>query len=440
MRIGIVGSGIAGLTAGWLFKQGGANVTIFEKHSRIGMDAHRFDHSLENESGEFGTAPQRNSVYGAGADIPSRMFNQAQWPNLSRLYQRIGVETQQVNTGKTFGDLSNDKAWLKLSKSFQPKLSPNLLLNRSVRQVLADISRMHVEVPKHLAESELDSTSMREYLAGNRYSEPFIRQFLYPALSATVCTCSFESLDAYPARTLLGAMLNLTKPEGLRRSKFGTRDVVERLTRSVDDIRFEASVESVSRNEESVLVGLEGMSEEREFDHLIVATQANAAARLFSDGRASEIDVLNQFKYENVSVVLHSDERLMPRRKKDWAQFNYLSDASRESSMCSIWMNLFYPEQDWGGDLFQTIMPICTVDPAKVISSISLQRPVVDWQSLAATKQIKEFHSQPDRRIWFCGSYASEGVPLLESGVVSSLNVAERLGFGWPESSPLCHA
>jgi predicted NAD/FAD-binding protein len=103
-------------------------------------------------------------------------------------------------------------------------------------------------------------------------------------------------------------------------------------------------------------------------------------------------------------------------------------------------MNEFYPNQNWDGDLFQTIMPIETADPAKVVSNVFMQRPVVNQQSLAATKQIRQFHTQKDRRVWFCGSYASDGVPLLESGVVSSLNVATHLGFGWPEDSPLCHA
>ena len=422
MRIGIVGSGIAGLTAGWLFKRGGANVTIFEKQSRIGMDAHRFD--LDDAK--------------AGVDIPSRMFNQAQWPNLYRLYREIGVETERVDTEKTFADLGSEKTWLRLSKKFRPSLSANLLLDRSVREVLADISRMQLEVPTHLAGSEIDSISMQEYLQQNQYSDGFIRRFLYPALSATVCTCSYQSLDAYPARTLLETMLNLTKPEGLFRTKHGTRDVVERLSQGLVEIILSTSVESVKPYDNSVLVELNG-SEEREFDHLIVATQANAAVRRLG-GESSECNVLRQFKYENVSVVLHSDERLMPKRRKDWAQFNFLSQSSRESSMCSIWMNEFYPNQNWDGDLFQTIMPIETADPAKVVSNVFMQRPVVNQQSLAATKQIRQFHTQKDRRVWFCGSYASDGVPLLESGVVSSLNVATHLGFGWPEDSPLCHA
>jgi hypothetical protein len=63
-------------------------------------------------------------------------------------------------------------------------------------------------------------------------------------------------------------------------------------------------------------------------------------------------------------------------------------------------MNEFYPNQNWDGDLFQTIMPIETADPAKVVSNVFMQRPVVNQQSLAATKQIRQFHTQKDRRVW----------------------------------------
>jgi predicted NAD/FAD-binding protein len=53
---------------------------------------------------------------------------------------------------------------------------------------------------------------------------------------------------------------------------------------------------------------------------------------------------------------------------------------------------------------------------------------------IAGLDLLHHLHQQPDRRIWFCGSYAAEGVPLLESAVVSSLRVANRLSIQLPDT------
>ena len=37
-------------------------------------------------------------------------------------------------------------------------------------------------------------------------------------------------------------------------------------------------------------------------------------------------------------------------------------------------------------------------------------------------------HAEPDRRVWFCGSYANEAMTLQESAVSSALDVATALG------------
>lgn len=47
MRIAIIGSGIAGLTASWLLTQSGHEVHIYEKASQLGMDAHGYDLDID---------------------------------------------------------------------------------------------------------------------------------------------------------------------------------------------------------------------------------------------------------------------------------------------------------------------------------------------------------------------------------------------------------
>ena len=62
-----------------------------------------------------------------------------------------------------------------------------------------------------------------------------------------------------------------------------------------------------------------------------------------------------------------------------------------------------------------------------VIGHARFERPLVGAGSAAALAALQQLHSQPERRVWWCGSYAEAGVPLLESAVRSALAVAARL-------------
>ena len=429
MRIGIVGTGIAGLTAAWELRRAGASVTVFEKQNTLGMDAHSVSFDLDKNNLD---------KVEVRADVPSRMFNPALWPNLFKLYQSIGVETCLVDPSKSFSNL-DQPALLRIRKSFAPTTAASLLLKPAARKIFKDIARMMNAAPEYLASTRANQRdqTMGEYLAFNQYSQAFIYQFLYPALSSTVCTCSYPSLDSYPATTLLSAMLNLTSPDCLLRTRNGTRDVVERLmgldqeanqAQPAIDVQLSTAVRSAQQSKETVTVETDsGMT--FHFDHLVVATQANAAMRIIDDLSVAEQNGLGSFRYENVAVVVHTDRSLMPARKKDWCTFNMISDESNSSAMCSIWMNKFYPE--WqiknGQPVFQTIMPIKPPREEAIVCQTAMQRPVVDKESIKGIELLDQSRRQLDRRIWFCGSYASPGIPLLESGVVSSQNTVSQI-------------
>jgi predicted NAD/FAD-binding protein len=419
MRIGIVGTGIAGLTAGWLFKQAGFCVTLFEKHHQLGMDAHAVGFQVNSQE--------------IRADIPPRMFNSSLWPTLSRLYSELGVEKLPVAATKSFGRFGDTQGLFKLGDSYRPAWSVGWMLDPRMRRIVKDIKRMVESAPRDLKVG-LGDTTMGSYLADNRYSIDFKSLFLYPSLSSTVCTCSFAALDDYPAEILLDTLLKLTSGEGLFRTRFGTADVERRLTLGLDEIRLGADICSIRATDTTAQIET-AAGETFAFEHVIVATQANSAIGLLPATAEREIAALSRFRYQDVAVSLHRDTRLMPARNKDRAAFNFLTSATNDAAMCTIDMSKFCPEWQLESPIFQTIMPLESPTPDSVIGSAKMQRPVVDQASLAGVTELERLHQNEGRRIWFSGSYASLGVPLLESGVVSSLNVAKRLGVEWPARS-----
>ena len=419
MRIGIVGTGIAGLSAGWILNQRGHDVTLFEKHAVLGMDAHSIDFEIQGKQFR--------------CDVPPRMFNNAQWPKLCELYQTIGVEREPVSPTKSFSKFG-EAAVLNLGESYLPKLAPNLLLNQATRKILSDVRKMMNAAESHIGsykaqeknQSNWMEPSFAEYLEENDYSKEFVYQFLYPALSSTVCTCSYSALDRFPASVLLKVMLDITSVEGLFRTENGTRDVVSRLTQKIGSIQLETPVARVFCEEKLAFV-LTDDGRQFEFDQVVVATQANATLAIVDALSETEIEVLGSFQYENVETIVHTDESLMPSRRKDWAAFNQISNDECSKAMCSIWLNEFYSQWKLDQPFFQTIMPFVKPDPQKTISVARMQRPVLDAKSLDVQKRLAKLQSDPARRIWFTGSYAFPGLPLLESGVCSSFAICDTL-------------
>ena len=433
MQIAVIGTGIAGLTSAWLLHRSGHEVTLFEKQSSLGMASHGIQISNESDS--------------LSCDVPSRMFNPLLWPNLSNLYEWVGIESAQVDPGKSFCNFEPSgkdapKAILKIGDTFDFSRAPQLLLHPTSRRIVTDIGKMMASVDYELANMSAThpapaiAPSFKEHLELNGYTNEFVYQFLYPALSSTVCTCSYSGLDLYPAEILLSAMKMLIGANPLRRTAHGTQHTAVRLTQHVETINLNTTVSNVSSSDEKAYVDFQksGILTHQEFDHVIVATQANSAANFLGSEFELEKEVLGRFNYEDVYVDVHCDEQLMPARQKDWATFNFLSARNERAAMCSIWLNQFYPEWETGNDYFQTIMPLASPRPETVIATAKLQRPTVTHQTRSDIEQLLELQRQPGRRVWFCGSYANPGIPLLESGVVSALRLGKQLGCELPDA------
>lgn len=428
-RIAVIGSGIAGLAAAhWLSQEADIEVTLLERQDRIGMDAHRLD--LQGlDLPPVGPSQQDQVLW---ADVPSRIFNASQWPRLVKLYDELGVACERVDATQSYSRFSDatgiaSETFLRLKATLRPKHLIRQLVKAESRKLISEAARLMKNGRRDLDAGLDPSLTLGQYLYEQKFSTSFRDDFFYPLLASTVCTCSFAALNDYPARIILSTMRRLLDDRGLMRTSLGTQDAVARLSSRIVDVQTHFTVSAIIAGEQGVKVSSPGGSVD-EYDHVILATQANTALKLLPAIGSNEVDLLKAVPYENVSIVVHRDSRLMPARKSDWCTFNMgVSDAGPPASaMCSIWMNRFH---NWSGlpDHFQTIMPVVQPNPSTVLAEINLQRPVVNPESVRAIALLDQIHKQPGRRIWYCGSWAAEGIPLLETGVVSAERVVKAI-------------
>ncbi len=85
---------------------------------------------------------------------------------------------------------------------------------------------------------------------------------------------------------------------------------------------------AVRRGADHVLVTPRGGEPER-FDEVVLATHSDQALALLADASDREHEILGAIPYQANEAVLHTDMRMLPRRRRAWASWNYhLLDAA----------------------------------------------------------------------------------------------------------------
>jgi predicted NAD/FAD-binding protein len=204
----------------------------------------------------------------------------------------------------------------------------------------------------------------------------------------------------------------------------GSKRYVEALIAAfADRIRLRTPVDSVSRRPGGVLLCPRGCEPER-FDEIVLATHSDQALALLEDASPREREVLGAIPYQRNEAVLHTDVRMLPRRRRAWASWNYhLQSEPVGLTTVTYHMNRLQSlraEREFCVTLNRTE----AIEPAKVIRTIAYAHPVYTADGVRAQRRFAEINA--DRHTHFCGAYWGWGFH--EDGVRSAMRVAERLG------------
>lgn len=409
---------MAGLAAAWLCHRAGHRVKVFEAYEGRGMDAHTREWEEKGQP--------------AWVDVPLRVMSPDAWGSVLSLSESVGVETFQVDVTVSCSWL-NRQTWLR-SERWRWAGFDTLGIGswryahfKTLRIVRGLIQLRNFTREIHLA---ADSGETLQQMLRRFDLDPFFVRGLVLPLLSTICTCREEHLLAWPGRPLLILLDTIMHRRPLVRLKGGTRGLVRALTEGMS-FYSGSPVTEVRHEAEGVRVrnarGDGGL-----YDRVLIATQANQTQFLEPSQFVREKAVLDSFTFDHGELFVHSDESLMPARKQDWVALNYMMDKRMENSMFTVWVNAVEPTIHHAAPIFQTWNPLHAIDPAHVLARVPLQRAVVSPASVRALGDLRRLHAEPGRRVFFCGSWASPGVPLLESAVRSAMEVAARLKVEMP--------
>jgi predicted NAD/FAD-binding protein len=271
-------------------------------------------------------------------------------------------------------------------------------------------------------------TSLGDYLAAGGYGTAFRDDHLLP-MAAAIWSAPCSEILSYPAAAFLRfhhnhGLLKLTQRPVWRTVTGGSEVYVQKLRGAFSgEVRTGAPVRQVRRGPNEVVLTGDGWHET--FDQVVFATHADQTLALLADPGTAESEALSAFRYSPNRAVLHSDEALMPRRRRAWASWNHLGTRARPDAACAVtyWMNRLQglPE---GRPLFVTLNPPDTLRPETVLHEEMYEHPLFDTAALSAQDRL--WSLQGARRSWFCGAYFGSGFH--EDGLQAGLAVAEELG------------
>lgn len=409
LRVAVIGSGVSGLSAAWLLSSA-HEVVVYEKADRLG--------------GHANTVPVPTSEGTMGVDAGFIVFNKPNYPNLTALFDHLGVGVEETNMSFA---ASIERGRIEYSGQGLSAVfaTPGSVVSPSHWAMIRDILRFNREAKAALAAGLDDNMSLGAFVERQAYSKPFVDRFLAPMAAAIWSTPSLEILD-YPAASLFRFYANHGLFQIANNPRWntvtgGSRAYVDRISAPfAANARLGCGVARVERCDDGVIVTDERGHIDR-FDHAVIAAHADRALAMIGQPTPQEVALLKTFRYQPNRAVVHTDAAAMPARRRVWASWNYMGGEGAPA--VSYWMNRLQ-NLACAKDIFVTLNPSAPLRDDAVIAEIDYDHPMFNGEAMKAQRELWSLQGQGG--LWFCGAHFGAGFH--EDGLQAGLAVAEDLG------------
>jgi predicted NAD/FAD-binding protein len=414
-RIAVIGSGIAGLSCGWLLSDR-YQVTLFEAGDYFGGHSNTVDVTLEGM-----THP---------VDTGFLVHNDLTYPNLVQLFAALGVAVHATDMSFGVSIEAPDIEWAGTSLDTVFAQRKNVLRPRFL-SMLRDILRFNRQAQTYLERARRQPVTLGALLDQEQFGAPMRDWYLLP-MAAAIWSSSVRDILDFPAATFLDFCLNHRLLQVENRPKWktvlgGSRTYVQAMLKKIPDARLNCPVHQVRRAGDGVALSSPAGTEH--FDAVIFACHAPTALKLL-DASPQEQEVLAGFRCQHNLALLHTDTALLPRRKKVWSAWNYMAASGQGAERpvaVSYLLNQLQP-LPFSSPVVVTLNPHRSPDPDKLIGTFEYEHPVLDTRAAHAQTRLPTI--QGHDRAWFCGAWAGFGFH--EDGLKSALKVVRDFGIEPP--------
>ena len=412
MKIAVVGSGISGLSASYYLSKK-HHVDLFEKDDHFGGHAHTIKVPYEDKKE-------------VAVDIGFMVFNKKTYPNLIKFFYENNTEIEKSDMSFSVSVKDSDIEYCGKGINGIFSNKKNLLKPKFIKMFFEIISfynnceKLNIDIN--------NTNTLGEYLKKIKISNYFINYHIIPMVSA------IWSMPPYEASQMpLNFFINFFKNHGLFKLKNRPQwyTVYKRSKTYVDKIINQVSgeyfknypINKITRNNQGIKIFYGGENEFFGYDKVVVATHADEALKLIEKPTSDELRILKNFKYRNNMAVIHTDETVMPRNKKNWCSWNSSMHINNtEKTSVTYWLNQLQ-NLKINKNIFLTINPFTEISENRILKKVKFTHPYYDNQALDHQNQLNLIQNKEN--ILFCGSYFGYGFH--EDGIKSSIEMLNSI-------------
>ncbi|MDJ0741413.1 MAG: FAD-dependent oxidoreductase [Gammaproteobacteria bacterium] len=420
-QIAIVGSGVSGTVAAWLLRDQ-ADVTLFEAERRFGGHTH--------------TVTVREATAAIPVDTGFMVFNRPNYPLLSALFDHLGVATYptDMSFSASFDGGRLEYAGSDLNTLFGQRRN---LLRPRFWGMLRDILRFNRAAERTLGRGLADDLPLEVFLDRLGLGRTFRDAYLYP-MAAAIWSCPRGQIARFPTTSFLRFFANHGLVRLADRPQWetvdgGSRSYLDRLLHDLGPRAHSgARVVRVQRSRDGVTLMFADGQRAR-FDDVVLACHSDQALALLGDPSPNERHLLGAIRYQPNRVLLHRDPALMPRERRVWSSWNYISDALHDGGdgernvSVTYWMNSLQ-RLPTTQDYFVSLNPTREPRADSVVDEFVYEHPVFDADALRAQRRLHRLQGRS--RTWYAGAWTGYGFH--EDGMRSAVEVAAALGADVP--------
>ncbi len=405
MKIAVVGSGISGLSAAFYLSKK-YKVDLFEQDDHFGGHSYTFDIKKNNK-----TIP---------VDLGFIVFNELTYPNLIKFFNELSVpyEKSDMSFSVSIQDSNIEYGGRGLKAIFANKLN---IFNLNFLRMIKEIMSFYQTAPT-LIKKDLNNETLGSYLDRSNLSKYFIEYHIIPMVAA-IWSMPLKKARDMPLKLFLNFFINHGLFKLKNRPQWYTvtnrsRTYVKKVLSTISGEVFKNyKVTEINRNEDNVRINIG--NEHMNYDQVVLASHADQSLEILKDSSEEEKRILSKFKYVSNVAILHTDERLMPKRKLAWSSWNSISKGNQ--TCVTYWLNKLQ-NLKCDNNFFLTLNPIYKISNSDIIQKVDFTHPYFNLETLKYQKDLNLL--QGKKRTWYCGSYFGYGFH--EDGLKSTINLIKN--------------
>ena len=400
----VIGGGISGLCVSYFLKNK-FELLLLEQNDYIGGHSHTH------------TIYENNKVF--NFDSGFIVFNNLNYQNYIKILKENNVEYEKSNM--SFSVINDEENYEWAGKNIKTIFDLSNIFTLRYWKVLAGILKLNFIIKNKKKTN--NSITVDQFLRKYHFNDEFINLYFLPMCSS-IWSSNFQDIKNYGAKFVINffenhGLCNILKKRPIWMTiKNGSSQYVKKIVSKIGENNCLLNSEVINIDQDNKIVKCSN-DKEYKYDILILCIHTDQAKKIIKNLTKNQEKLLDMVNYKTNNIVIHSDEKIMPNKLKNWSSWNYRYQS--KNLILTYWMNLLQ-NLKLKKNIFVTLN-YDKINKEKIIKKLSYRHPVFKYDKEELKKQ--NDITSGENYVYFAGAWLGYGFH--EDGVKSAIEVFKKL-------------